>query len=268
MLKAALRPIINRVVTRVRFDNSWLYSAYLSVFRRESAQLRHKEFQFFESVVGRDRPLIFDIGASFGHRARIFRYLAKKVVCVEPTPTAVEFLRRQFLYEPRISIVAKGVGDTESSCEFHMFSEGGCYNTVSKKLVDAMRNAPPGSHLPHLTTAQSITIEMTTLDKLIGQFGKPYYVKIDVEGNEAAVIRGLSEAIPLISFECNLPDFADESEQCIERLSRLTTDAKFQYVIFEPPIAFAAKQWLSRTGMIDIVRYGGLTYMEIFCRST
>jgi FkbM family methyltransferase len=185
MFKTVVRPLLNRIVTRDRFNDSSIYKVYLSLFCREVAERRRQELCFYKDVVGHDRSLIFDIGASTGHKANIFRQLAKQVVCVEPTPTAVKALRRRFLHEPRVSIVPKGVGDS-APCKFHVFSEGGPYNTVSTKLVEAMRTAAPDSRLPHFTTGRSITIEMTTLDALIRQFGK-YYVKVDVEDNEAAV---------------------------------------------------------------------------------
>jgi hypothetical protein len=122
--------------------------------------------------------------------------------------------------------------------------------------------------LPPFPPARTITIEMTTLDELIRQFGKPQYVKIDIEGHEAAVIRGLSEAIPLLSFECNLPIFTEETVECIERLSKLAMGATFQYAITDPPVAFESKRWIAPSELIEIVRNGRLGFMEIFCRSS
>jgi len=46
---------------------------------------------------------------------------------------------------------------------------------------------------------------MVTLDAAtIETFGKPFYCKIDVEGWELDVLKGLSQPIPLISFEFHL----------------------------------------------------------------
>jgi hypothetical protein len=42
---------------------------------------------------------------------------------------------------------------------------------------------------------------VTTLDALIEQHGLPRFCKIDVEGFEAEILRGLSQPIPLLSFE-------------------------------------------------------------------
>ena len=45
------------------------------------------------------------------------------------------------------------------------------------------------------------TVPVLTVDSLISEFGLPYYVKIDVEGYELEVLRGLSTQPPLLSFE-------------------------------------------------------------------
>ena len=108
---------------------------------------------------------------------------------------------------------------------------------------------------------------MTTLDHLIRDFGVPFYIKVDVEGYEPAVIRGLSRPVPLISFECNLPEFADEAEECIARLVHLSPTARFNYAIEEPPTEFVSHEWRPAADIIRAARSGRLGYMEIFCAS-
>jgi hypothetical protein len=46
-------------------------------------------------------------------------------------------------------------------------------------------------------------VNVATLDSLIDEFGVPDYAKIDVEGFDLEVLRGLSRPIPLLSFEYN-----------------------------------------------------------------
>ncbi len=46
-----------------------------------------------------------------------------------------------------------------------------------------------------------IDVDTITMDALIGRFGPPSFVKIDVEGGELAVLSGLSCPVRALSFE-------------------------------------------------------------------
>ena len=253
MLKAVVRPILNRIVVRERFNDSRLYTAYVSLFRPEAADNRRKELRFYEAVVGRNRNLIFDIGASGGHKAAIFRQLADHVVSVEPGQTALETLKRRFCDDPRVTIVPEGIGAAEGHTTLHVFHDAEACNTVSGK-----HGRRDGRH---------VRIEVTTLDRMIQQFGLPHHINIEVNGSEAAALRGLSRSIPIIGFACNLPEFADETVESINRLVSLSPDARFQYVVGNVRFGFAASAWLSTTEMVQIVRKSERAYLEFFCWS-
>jgi FkbM family methyltransferase len=267
MLKSAVSSVLNKLVTRERFNDSRAYEAYLFCFRRSAYLRRRAEKRFYTQIIGHSHDLIFDIGANAGSKARIFSKLAQRVVCVEPSPAAIETLRKRFFYNSKITVVPKGVGENDSPQIMHIFDDSGPYNSFSTKFVDEMRWAPANYRLPHKIAKQTMRIEMTTLDSLIREFGTPFYIKIDVEGYEAEVIRGLSNEVPLISFECNLPEFAEETEECIRRLLALAPEALFNYAIEEPPNLLESTEWMSGAKLIDIARYAGLGYMEIFCAS-
>jgi hypothetical protein len=67
---------------------------------------------------------------------------------------------------------------------------------------------------------RTIEVETTTLDQLIGRFGTPAFVKIDCEGSEAAILAGLTQPVPALSFEF-LPWTPAEAEACVARLKQL-----------------------------------------------
>jgi hypothetical protein len=61
---------------------------------------------------------------------------------------------------------------------------------------------------------------MTTLDALIGEHGEPAFCKIDVEGYEMEVLKGLSRPLACLSFEY-IPAAAGLAAGCIRRLESL-----------------------------------------------
>lgn len=61
---------------------------------------------------------------------------------------------------------------------------------------------------------------MSTLDALIGEFGAPSFIKIDVEGYEDAVLAGLSRPVAALSFEFTTIA-RDVAARCLDRLAVL-----------------------------------------------
>jgi len=59
----------------------------------------------------------------------------------------------------------------------------------------------------------------------------PVLLKIDVEGFEVNVLRGMERPVPFLSFEVNLPEFRSEGLQCIAKLGSLAENGKFNYAV-------------------------------------
>jgi FkbM family methyltransferase len=265
--KSGVRLLLNKIVHRDRFNDSRMYRRYVRLRYPEAAKGRDIEQQFYQQALGTTKAnLIFDIGANVGRKAAIFLPLAERIICVEPDPTAIKALQQRFLHRPKITVVPKGVDAAEGTAKFHMFDEADSYNTFSAKWADTL-TAPSASDRQAKTAKAIVNIPVTTLDHLIAEFGKPYYIKIDVEGYELSVLKGLSHVVPLISFECNLPEFLDETTECLSLLANRSTGAVFNYCTTEPPAGFESPQWLNAAQMADVVRSGKHSFMEIYCRS-
>jgi FkbM family methyltransferase len=92
--------------------------------------------------------------------------------------------------------------------------------TVSTLNGDFVAAAGTASGFEHVRWDRSQRVRVVTLDALIARFGVPRYVKIDVEGAEIEVLKGLSQPVPMISVEY-LPAYPDLAVALVDRLETL-----------------------------------------------
>ena len=98
---------------------------------------------------------------------------------------------------------------------------------------------------------ETIDISVTTLDLLIGEYGLPHFCKIDVEGFEAEVLSGLTQAIPVISFE--FFSFTPQiTLDCLEHIDRLG-DYEFNWSVGESQKMFINK-WASADEILESIQ--------------
>jgi len=136
---------------------------------------------------------LFDIGASYGVFSLAAAHFGGTAIAVDASPIAARLLRLQTNlngYARNIRIVEACVTDTTGNIDMlssGVFSHG--YFRVS-----------PGRPKSELTKISAVTI-----DELARQFGPPTHIKIDVEGHEAATLRGGKEVFasraPLLFLE-------------------------------------------------------------------
>ncbi len=265
-LRSTARGSLERVVNRPRFNDSRIYQAYLALVHPRHFRRKQAEAQFYGRLIREaGGGMIFDVGASFGEKAAIFVKFADTVVAIEPSPEACLKLRERFRDNAKVTVVQAGVGAIEGNAQFHQFHAGDCYNTFSKKWTETL--AVPDPYGRPLRSVESVVeVPMVTLSYLFEKYGPPNYLKIDVEGYEIEVLKGLQQPLPLVSFESNLPVFLEETLDGITRLDRLHPKATFNFSALEPPTAFISDRWISAEEMRAHVRNGKFPFMEIFCR--
>lgn len=165
----------------------------------------------------RPGDLAFDVGAHVGDRIASFRRLGAVVVAVEPQPLCMRALRLLHGRDPDVRLIAAAVGDAEGTAALHVNTSNPTVSTLSTDFIAASRGAV-GWEGQSWDASEGVSL--VTLDALIRHHGMPRFVKIDVEGHEAAVLRGLSHTPAALSFEFTTMQ-RTAARACIDRLMQL-----------------------------------------------
>ncbi len=266
--KRRLQGLLGRLGIHQRLRGSRLYDAYWAIADHRILARRSQEVRFYQNLLRGlpDDPLIFDIGANHGSKVDIFLRLGARVVAVDPDETNEHILRERFwryrLRRKPVYIVRKAASDRVANEVMWIDEPGSAKNTLNPKWVAALREDT--SRFGHsLTFAGEKRVETTTLDDLIAAYGTPHFIKIDVEGFEHNVLKGLHQRIPFLSFEVNLPDFLPEGNECISLLSGLAPEGCFNYTS-DCQGGLALEKWVEAPQLRDVLSVCRDDSVEVF----
>jgi FkbM family methyltransferase len=270
-MKRYIQWLLRRLGLHERLQNSLLYDLYWSLVDRQWIDKRDNELKFYRNLLTgfQRRDLIFDVGANCGYKTDVFVRLGAKVLAVEPDASNQAVLRRKFLRyrfsKKPVIVVGKALSDQDTVETMWIDAAGSALNSLSHKWVETLRRDP--SRFGHsLDFNQERRVQTTTLEGLFATHGVPFFVKIDVEGYELKVIRGLKRPVPVLSFEVNLPEFKSEGLQCIAALASIAEDGKFNYA-FDCQRGLVLNQWLGAREFISVYNGCNERAIEVFWKT-
>ena len=270
-LKSVQQRLLKGAGVYHRLKVSWLYDAYWSLANKDIVRGKHAETRFYREALRGFQPgnLIFDIGANVGFKTEAFLKLGANVIAVEPDEHNQEILRRSFLEyrlaKKAVIIVGKAVSDKAGSEEIWIDAPGSAKNTLSSKWVGLLREDDQRFGAK-LNFSNKKTVETVTLEDLISKFGVPFFIKIDVEGYEPEVLRGLRQSVPYVSFEVNLPEFLSEGKECVNLLAGLSPDSKFNYSVGSER-GLELPNWTRKEDFLDTLTNCTAPSIEVFWTS-
>jgi FkbM family methyltransferase len=170
------------------------------------------------NVIVHSGDVVFDVGAHIGEKTEEYLKLgARLVVAFEPQPACIPRLIKKFKNNNRIALEFVGLSSTDGTIPFYHFDSEhpAGIATFSKDLTEY------GRFVEEKTVWSKVSLlPVTTLDTMITKHGLPHFCKIDVEGYEYEVLQGLSQPIPIISFEF-MCEYFDKAELCLAYLMNL-----------------------------------------------
>ena len=218
----------------------------LRVYHRDAARTARMDALNAEFVPS--GGLVFDIGAHVGDRVASFRRLGARVVAVEPQPAVLRALRLMFRNDAGVSLVPGAVGASEGIARMFLNTANPTVSTLSQDFIAAADGAP-GWEGQEWDSATDVAV--TTLDALIAVHGLPDFIKIDVEGHEAEVLSGLTQAPPALSFEMT----TIQRQPALDALERVASlgDYRFNLSLGETH-ALTLDDWVTADRMGDALR--------------
>lgn len=204
---------------------------------------RQRALARFYAGLLRPGDLAFDIGAHVGNRTRALRAAGARVVAVEPQQPFAGFLRRTL---PRdVTLVEAAAGPVETQAEMAVSQLHPTVSSLAPGFADQAGAAPGFGHV-RWEARQSVRV--TTLEALIAAHGLPAFVKVDVEGFEVEVLRGLAQPVALIAVEY-LPALPEPARQAVAWLAAF---APYRFNVVEGEAdRFLWPDWRSGPAALD-----------------
>ena len=190
--------------------------------------------------------VFFDIGANRGDATVVGLEKGYKVIALEPAPRIYKELVSNFIYNPNVIPLKLAVSDTSDEVvEFYEAQEDGLSSLEKAWLTD---EAMPYNGKP-FRTIKATTI---TIDKLVEIYGEPNLIKIDVEGAEWSVFKGMTKRYGMLTFEWTDATVEEHTQQLIYLQSLGYTEVAPQFIEhhlqqpqnWQPISSFNMHSWL------------------------
>ena len=155
---------------------------------------------------------VFDIGANIGYYALMELGLigpTGRMLAIEPSPSNIALLNRNLALSgegDRITVLEGAVSDSPGTASFHLSAHSnlGTFHAHGSAA--------------HMLSGEQISVRTYTVPELAEQHGAPDLIRMEVEGHEVEVIRGMRDAIksgdmrPTIIFETHLSRYSPEHD--------------------------------------------------------
>ncbi len=231
---------------------------------KEDETLIQKRRDFYSQFLTSKDDIYFDVGANYGNRIEPIINKDIKIIAIEPQRKCIKALKKKF--GDKIIIVSKGLGSTEEIKTMYI-ANSHTLSSFSKEWIEATRES---GRFSQYKWNRKQKVQMTTMDALIELYGKPKFIKIDVEGFELQVLQGLSQPIEFLSFEYTVPERKKTVLECLDRIINIAgnNEVLFNYSVGESMV-WKLEKWLTPEEMkkeIESTRFLETYFGDIYSK--
>ena len=217
-----------RLVLRIRYSPLFL-RIWLGLRPAVREELREQR-RYYELLLEGLRPGIhraLDIGAHEGFVSAVLLGKGLLVTALDPDPRNARVLEARYGTQKGFRFYPFAAGAMAGWVPFYQQKDGTALSTLELKWKGLVEREDYRLYSGYEQSAAPVKV--VTIDELIGEEAVPCLIKIDVEGYERQVLRGLSRQVPLLTFEANLPEFLPETLECLDWLHQLDPGVRFNY---------------------------------------
>jgi FkbM family methyltransferase len=153
------------------------------------------------------KMLIFDVGAHKGEDTEYFLKKGFRVVAVEADPVLARALRDRFapgILSGQLAVVEAAVADKAGEIEFFQNEQSTVWGTIHQDWAE--RNDKMGA------PSSRVKVRAVRFEDLLGEYGVPYYLKVDIEGADmlcVSALASMSDKPKFLSVESTKTSWAD-----------------------------------------------------------
>ncbi len=202
------------------------------------SSLELEQVKFYNQFIKKN-DLVFDVGCNMGSKAKLFLKLGGKVVGFEPQDDLCNHLHGHLKRNRNFSLERTALGSETGFSEIKI-SDAHVLSSMSDRWIDATKKS---GRFEQYRWEKNEKVAVSTIDEKINEYGTPQFIKIDVEGYEFEVLKGLTRPINFISIEFTAEDI-ENSRNCINLISNLG-EYLFNYSIGENHL-FEENSWKTK----------------------
>lgn len=203
-LRRLILPALQRInLGDITIRHHWTDEKFvLHSFKHRSywyhGQRRENQSMLLFSDLVRRGDTVIEIGGHIGYISLYFAHLVGvkgQVIVFEPGSNNLPYIRKNTKSNTCISLIEKAVSDHTGMVKFYIENLTGQNNSLLEKYDGFEKN----KYNAGICSCEYTVVEVpcTTLDDFMlqGQLPPPYIIKIDVEGNELKVLKGMKNIL-------------------------------------------------------------------------